>query len=159
MLFVFDIDNCLSDGRRRSLRAGPEPDRNLEPARYEAWKNIINTGIEDDEPVPGMCELVACLDDVGHTVVYMTARGESLRQATRDWLRRHAFRDLRLVMRPEHDDSKSASYKAREIEALRTSPLEDVMVWDDDERGELEAVCRLKGWVMHKATACLGGKR
>lgn len=154
MLVIVDIDNCIADGRRRSIAAGPEPARHKESARYERWKNTINAGIEHDLPVPGALELVRAYVAAGHDVSYVTARGSSLREVTREWLRANNFPDLFIVMRAESDKRSSAEYKEWAIDKMRVSDHEAVAVFDDDERGELAEVCRKRGWTMFKAVYC-----
>jgi phosphoglycolate phosphatase-like HAD superfamily hydrolase len=154
MLVVVDIDQCISDGRRRALVAGAEPDRTRDVARYNTWRDTINAGIEHDDPVPGMRELVAALTEAGHDVVYVTARGSSLRGPTRDWLKAHDFPDLLVIMRAETDFRKSCDYKEWAINKMLTSDHQPVLVLDDDERGELEAVCKRRGWTFLKAVSC-----
>lgn len=53
-------------------------------------------------------------------VMYLTARPESMRRATVDWLARHGFPELELVMRPEHIPigEPAALWKACTLEEL-----------------------------------------
>jgi hypothetical protein len=154
MLVVIDIDGTIADGTRRFAYAGPEPDRERDVAAYEAWKTKVNAGIEHDSPVPGMKEFVCAVAD---QAVYMTARGSSLRAPTREWLRHNGFPDLLIIMRAEEDYRPSAKYKEWAIERLLTAEHESVVVCDDDERGELQAVCARRGWTFLKAVS--GGVR
>jgi hypothetical protein len=149
MLVVFDIDMTIANGTRRALAAGPEPDRAKDPARYEAWKNAINAGVEHDMPIPGMLELVTAMAD--YNAVYLTARGSDLRSQTRDWLKANGFPDLMLFMRAQSDFRSSAKFKEYVIQKLIVAEHESVIVVDDDERGELAKVCKLRGWTMLKA--------
>lgn len=153
-LFVIDIDGTIADGRRRFVAAGPEPDRERDVAGYEVWKARVNAGIEHDVPVPGMLDFVRA---VAGQAVYMTARGSSLRAPTREWLKRHGFPDLLIIMRAEEDARPSAKYKEWAIERLLTSDHETAVVVDDDERGELAAVCARRGWTFLRALS--GGVR
>jgi hypothetical protein len=142
-IFVLDIDGTIADGRRRFIAAGQEPDREKEPEAYERWKAAVNAGIEHDVPVPGMLDFVRAVAD---QAVYMTARGSSLRAPTREWLKRHGFPDLLVIMRAEEDYRPSAKFKEWAIERLLTSDHEHVVVVDDDQRGELRDVCKRRGW-------------
>lgn len=149
-LFVVDIDGTIANGRRRFIFAGDEPNRETEPGAYEQWKLRVNSGIEHDEPVPGMLDLVKAVQD---RAVYMTARGSSLRAPTREWLRKHGFPDLLCIMRAEEDVRPSAKFKEWAIQKLMTSDHESIVVVDDDERGELEEVCKRRGWTFLRAVS------
>jgi hypothetical protein len=147
-LFVIDIDGTIADGRRRFIAAGAEPDREREPEAYERWKADVNAGIEYDVPVPGMVDFVRAVAD---QAIYMTARGSSLRAPTREWLKRHGFPDLLCIMRAEEDFRPSAKFKEWAIQQMLTSDYGAVVVLDDDQRGELEAVCKRRGWTFLSA--------
>jgi hypothetical protein len=151
MLVIVDIDDTISDGSRRTLAAGHEPDRRKDTGAYNAWRDKINTGLELDAPVTAMRELVTALVEAGHHVAYVTARGSELREVTRGWLRQFGFPDEMLYMRAATDFRPSAEYKEFVVSKLLTSDLEDVLVIDDDPRGELAEVCRRRGWTFLKA--------
>lgn len=150
-VFVVDIDDTISDGSRRTQLAGHEPDRVKDVQGYNAWRDRINEGLEHDRPVSGMRDLVHALVDAGHHVAYVTARGSELREVTREWLRQHGFPDEMLYMRAAADFRPSAAYKEFVITKLLTSEHEDVVVIDDDPRGELVDVCRRRGWTFLRA--------
>lgn len=150
-LFVFDIDMTLANGARRKRYAGAEPNREKDPAAYNIWRDKINQNLDADEPVPGMVEMVRAMEESGNSVVYVTARGSNLRSETREWLKRHGFPDCMLWMRAETDLRPSAKFKEHIISKLRTSEHEATVVVDDDERGELEEVCKRRGWTFLRA--------
>lgn len=159
-LIAMDIDNCCANGKERARRAGPEPDRLLEPKRYEVWKHTINAGIEDDEPVSGMREVCTAFASAPETrLVYITARGEELADATAAWLEKHRFPFAPIIFRRTNDLRKSADYKEEAITGmLGAFVCREAVVFDDDERGELEAICRKNGWTFKKAATCLKGR-
>lgn len=153
-LCIVDIDDCITDGTRRAERAGPEPDRYLNPGGYEEWRNIINEGLEDDAPIVAMRNLVTAVAAAPATrLVYLTARGEELQQITRLWLIYHRFPPGMLEMRTENDWRKSADYKAGTIEKLKREfkDTDSVLVIDDDKRDELRPICAQRGWMFLKA--------
>lgn len=158
MLCVIDIDDCISDGRRRAQLAGAEPNRQLDVAAYSRWCSTINRGIEHDVPVAGMCTFVQALASSAYAqVIYVTARGEDLRGLTEDWLKLHGFPRIQLFMRPRGDVRTSAAYKESVISKQATADHEPVIVVDDDVAGAMAHVCRRRGWTLLKAVSCLGG--
>ena len=155
MLFIIDIDGTVANGERRFKEAGPEPTRE-DKDRYFDWCRVINTGIENDDPVPGMATLVrACAETA--RVVYLTSREERHREATVRWLRQHGFPISQLIMRPNGSYAHTPDFKEASINAVKLDPEEMVVVIDDDEHGTIEAMCRRNGFTFLKARS--GGQR
>jgi hypothetical protein len=156
-LFILDIDGTIADFGRRLKEAGPEPSRQ-DKAAYEKWVNLINRGMEDDTPVEGMQSLargIIFLDT--NEVVYLTGREEKHRKITEDWLERYKFHGKELVMRPDDNYQETHEFKEDAIDDMIVNFRPDaVVVIDDDQSGELEKVCKRRGWTFLKACSGSG---
>jgi hypothetical protein len=148
MLFVVDIDCTISDGTQRVKKAGPEPDRANE-AQYIVWVQVINSGMEFDQAVPGMVPLITALADKAR-VIYATSREERHRQTTETWLKVQGFPTAKLLMRPNDCWAATATLKEIMIASNRDS-RETVVVIDDDEHGGIEEMCKRNGYTFLKA--------
>lgn len=157
ILYIFDLDHTISDGRERLLKAGAEPSRSCK-ATYNAWVEKINAGMENDKPVSGMQMLVGDLDFLskaspGTAKVYiLTSREERHRLATSSWLKEHGFDYSGLIMRPDDNYDDMHIFKESRIKKLvEIEEASSVIVFDDDHHGTLEKVCDRNGWTFFKA--------
>lgn len=161
MLVIVDIDATIADATKRLKVAGPEPDRN-DKAAYLAWLDRVQNAksLAADQPVPGMEELCAALSNFYKCqLYYVTSREEKWRSVTWDWLRLYGFlgHSMELLMRPNADWRSSGEFKEEVIKSLLTESKESVIVIDDDEKGDLEVVCKRNGWTFLKARS--GGQK
>jgi len=154
MLYVFDIDGTLANGEIRFKLAGPEPLRSDKEA-YTKWVELVNTGVHNDVPVPGMDVLCDALYQ--HDCIYLTSREEKLRVVTQEWLINNGFPvGIDLKMRPNDCWDDAADLKERIIkETLGAN--QSAIVFDDDEHGTIEAMCKKNGYTFFKARS--GGQK
>lgn len=152
-VFVFmDIDGCIANAEKRFLRAGPEPKR-AHPEAHKEWLKTVQTleELATDQPVAGMAEL--CTSLASRTkFYYLTSRGSSLLSVTWQWLVRNSFPTAELLMRSDLDKRDLGEYKEAYIDTITkkcNNPI--IIVFDDDEHGELEEVCKRRGWTFLKA--------
>jgi hypothetical protein len=114
--------------------------------------------MEDDTPVEGMQSLargIIFLDT--NEVVYLTGREEKHRKITEDWLERYKFHGKELVMRPDDNYQETHEFKEDAIDDMIVNFRPDaVVVIDDDQSGELEKVCKRRGWTFLKACSGSG---
>jgi hypothetical protein len=156
-LFVFDIDATIAHAGRRLKEAGPEPSRD-DKAIYDHWvRNVQNEkSLLEDKPVPGMAQLLNELSAAN--VMYLTSREEKWRSVTKEWLIINDMPDFNLVMRGNDDYRDSAEFKIEAIKFVQAMQgSTSVVVFDDDEHGELEKVCAKEGYTFLKARS--GGQR
>lgn len=163
-LFIIDIDGCIAHAGRRFEEAGPEPDRSNKEV-YEAWVRRVQNedSLLADKPVPGMISLCQALSEYclsgGNAMQYVTSREERWRDVTTRWLEKHHFpRRLALTMRGNGNYAEGVDFKETMIDMLvQVSGCEEVVVVDDDGRGDIEPMCARRGWTFLKARS--GGQR
>lgn len=128
-IVISDLDGTLSDPTRR-LRLYKKGD-------YKAF----NKAGKEDKPIENVCNMVRGLKDSETDIVVITARDESCREDTIEWLRLYDVPCDKLLMRGCKDDRPDADVK-RDLfnENLNFSDvwfvLEDRTVCVDMWRGE-----------------------
>lgn len=160
VLFVIDIDGTIADAGRRFAEAGPEPSRDNKLV-YDAWVRAVQSpeSLSSDKPVPGMLALCRALGyyPFDH-VVYLTSREERWRLVTEEWLTTHKFPRLALIMRGNGNYLEGGEFKESTIDTLmQTKNASDIVVIDDDGRGDIEDMCKRRGWTFLKARS--GGQK
>lgn len=159
LLVVMDIDGTIADATRRFKLAGKDPGPANRTAHDEWVARVQNEeDLRNDPPVPGMNQLILALGCMGLVdVVYLTGREDVYRQVTEQWLAEHKFPSHLLEMRPTGSYERNCDFKEKVIKRLKyIYKATEVIIVDDDQRGELEVTCANNGWVMLKAVS--GGK-
>ena len=153
ILYIYDFDNVLSNGLAREHRAGPEPDRKRELARYHEWLDVVMKDFELDKQVPELMLLLRRTAYDSFTPSFIvTARNEEHRKATEAWLKRYFNPMPRLIMRPRLNEERSADLKEKIIKDLvEKTGATNVCVIDDDQRSEIQEVCKQNNWTFLKA--------
>ena len=105
---VFDLDGVISDASHRQ--------RFLRDDRWDF--DGFFAACVDDTVIPAGAALAAAIA-ADHTVVILTARPDSIRMQTIDWLAANGIRHDLLILRPPADDRSSADFKYDELAALR----------------------------------------
>lgn len=159
-LFIIDIDGTIADHGRRIAKAGPEPSRSDKEA-YFKWVATIQSedSLLEDKAISGMEDLVSSLDNkiLQNEVVYLTGREEQWRGVTERWFYENNFPDYGLIMRPDDDYRDTAAFKEDAIDDILINFRPNaVVVIDDDQSGELEKVCKRRGWTFLKAMSGSG---
>lgn len=152
-LFVIDLDGTVCHAGRRLALAGAEPSRDQLDV-YNAWLDKVQNAnsLLSDEPVAGMLSFVTALRKGSLSVVFLTAREEKWRDVTETWLLKHKFPKLPLIMRPNDNYFSSDAFKAAEIYQLKQLfECENVVVFDDDQTGDIEKMCSYLGYTFMKA--------
>lgn len=153
-LFIIDIDGTLAHAGRRFAEAGPEPTRDSK-AEYDTWVGRVQneSSLSEDRPVPGMLSLMKALDHYPFArTFYLTSREERWRRPTETWLYRNGFPSLPTMMRANGNYQEGAEFKETTIDALvQSNGATEVVVVDDDGRGDIEAMCKRRGWTFLKA--------
>lgn len=105
---VFDLDGVIADAshRQRFLRGGRRD-----------FDGFFGACVHDTV-IPAGAALATAIES-DHTVVILTARPDTIRSQTLDWLRAHAIRHDLLILRPPLDQRSSAEFKRDELAALR----------------------------------------
>ena len=157
LLVCVDIDGTIADASVRFKEAGPEPFRH-NAQDYTEWCKKVMNGIERDKPVKGMGALLATLGALGLVdVVYVTSREEKWRGVTEEWMRNNRFPIFPLYMRPEGSWEETDELKHRLVnKAKYTYKADEVILIDDDQKGDIEKMCHKNGYTFLKAMS--GGK-
>lgn len=151
VLFCIDIDGTLADMKWRHDLAGKEPSkRNW--TKYKKWLKKIQSKkmILKDRTIPGMREMCKLLR---LNSIYLTARNEVYRSATKQWLRKNGYPALKLYMRPRKNRLPAGAFKEQTILGIlhKSKKFVHVIVIDDDSRGDIFQACRKNGWSFLKA--------
>lgn len=153
-LFIIDIDGTLAHAGRRFEAAGPEPVRDNKEV-YDQWVRMVQNeeSLLSDEPVKGMRNLVQALECSRDCVpIYLTSREEIWRQTTRSWLDHYTYPYLDLIMRQTGNYAEGVDFKETTIDTLlQEYNTHDVVVIDDDGKGDIELMCKRRGWIFLKA--------
>jgi len=134
MYFVFcDLDGCITDNRARADKLPP-----LGSETVEDWEPF-NQACGQDLPVPFMIDLINMLSSIPAVrMFYLTARPETVRAQTVNWLNRHdAPLLVPLLMRDVSDLRQNHLYKAeaimRQLSVAHDNPLEAEFTMIDDD--------------------------
>ena len=153
-LFILDLDGTIADATRRLAIAGLEPSRTNAKV-YQAWVDAVQDydSLSKDPLVKGMHSLCwALASAANHPVLYLTAREEKWREVTASWLTKNSLPGFELIMRPDGNLSNTGELKEKFIKiAMFQHGAREVVVIDDDPRGELADVCKQNGWTFLKA--------
>lgn len=125
MLVVMDIDGTVADAAHRKAFAG-------DPDKYTAPDLVFK-----DAVVPGAADAIAEFGRLGYRVVFVTSRGEHLRDVTVRWLLEKlgvAVDEAQLVMRNGGNLLTPAEYKHEAVVAARVDAdrYRSCLLIDDD---------------------------
>lgn len=157
LLIFMDLDGSLADSYERFLQAGEEPSRE-DRAAYLEWLNAVqNTeSLLLDQPLWPVWTLLQAVTKAGAKIVYLTSREERWRDVTKDWLKMYSCPPGPLIMRQNGDWRGAGELKGDVIEeTMNRYPFFDVIVIDDDQRGDLAPIVRQLGATHFKVTDCL----
>jgi predicted secreted acid phosphatase len=151
-IFIVDIDDTISDGSERYELAGPEPSRKNKSA-YDRWVASVNSGMNQDKPVPGMRDLCIAFEMSHTNFIYLTSREDKHYEDTVEWLSQNGFPVVaELVMRPTGNYLETEVFKESMIAMAEARANADaVVVIDDDKTGRLAPLCKANGWTFLKA--------
>jgi len=101
--------------------------------------------VSDDLPIPEIIEVVAALKDAGNSIIFVSGREDSCREATIEWLARFGFEpgSYLLLMRKTGDHRKDFIIKY-EIFREHIAEHYDILVCIDD-RSQVVAMWRKIG--------------
>lgn len=127
--YIFDIDGTLADLSHRLHHIKPVYDAKgtLPP---KDWASFF-AACPDDAPIPHTIKLAIDVAMAGAAIVYVSGRSDECRQATEDWLRRHALPEGDLFMRKAGDHRPDHMVKVELLERLREDGYQPVMAFDD----------------------------
>jgi len=150
--FFIDIDGTVANATRRFAAAGKEPHRH-EKEKYAEWLSKVQNAVSlmQDVPVKGMQTLLWALQSYGAEVAFLTAREERWRHVTESWLKAKEFGSVKVYMRPNDNWQDAGTLKENIIDALTQQYPGNVVIIDDDPLGELQIVCKRRGWTLLKA--------
>jgi uncharacterized HAD superfamily protein len=147
-LFVYDLDGNVCDAEWRTTLAGPEPSKDNRK-RYKQWLKRVQSKkmLMKDLPVRGMLELVKATKK---NAIYLTSRSETFRTVSAKWLKKHKFPGLKLYMRGKNDWKSSGKFKESVILSIIKQKKINVVIFDDDPRGDIFEAAKRNGWTFLK---------
>jgi len=130
-LAIIDLDGVVADSTERFKRA-TRPDGSID------WPTAFNPDLVAlDVPIDGAEVAMKRLEQRGYTIVFLTSRPESMRDATQAWLDVHGLDYHDLVMKPRSAQFiKTVRWKAAEVRrmvALAGRSAADSVLFIDDE--------------------------
>lgn len=150
-LVIIDLDGVLVDSSERFAKAEEAKQQALalntemRQAIKEYWRVAFTPDLVSlDTLIEGADKAVKNLESHAYTVVFMTSRPESMREATQAWLDQHDLTGYELVMKPAKEQfTKTVEWKAKEVRWMANLPDVLSLVFIDDERVNREAVAAL----------------
>jgi hypothetical protein len=131
MLVICDIDITLTQPTEKRLKliAEPTPD----------WKAFLDPEIiKSDLPIPTAQAGLDFLQQIGAKLVFLTGRGEALRESTQEWLLKHykiKANSENLYMRKVTDTRIPSEYKTEHLQTIKSLSFKDynsIIAIDDD---------------------------
>lgn len=160
LLIFVDIDATISHVGDRFTAHPPPVEKNRHNPVYQQWLIDVQAPelLAKDTPVPGMQQFVEAFPNA----IYLTSRSEIHKEDTLKWLRIHHFPPRGLTMRVEGDLRHYYDFKEDAINYMLKQRADqdnsdinayNVIIVDDDPKGELEKLCIRNGWVHLRATS------
>lgn len=122
-LYIFDLDNTLSDAAHRSYLA-----------QCKDWESFHSRAMED-KPVTGIVQIYKELESAGNRMIILTGRPSNYAEQTNAWLNRHGIECEVLLMRPVGNYKQDYVYKTEAIAALlvglNAQPADVVAIFED----------------------------
>jgi len=129
-MIIVDIDGTIAKvgDRLKYLQQSPKD-----------WDSFYASSF-DDEPIKDIIDLVVCLFNKGHSIVFCTGRRESCKYDTIEWIKKHFpvhFTYHKLLMRPNNDYRHDTETK---IEACSNAGimLQDIKMVLEDRNSMVE---------------------
>lgn len=119
--YIFDIDGTLADLSHRL------PHIQKTPKDWDAFFGCV----ADDTPIEHTIKLAIDVALAGANIVYVSGRSDQCREATEDWLRRHALPEGKVYMRKQGDHRPDHQVKVELLAELRAEGHSPVMAFDD----------------------------
>lgn len=137
-IIICDIDGTIADLTHRLHHIST-------PGQKKNW-DAFHAGVVDDAPHEDMRTLLRILTAsiTVSSVVYVSGRNETARQATLDWLADHWFPSGPLHMRSTNDRRDDAIVKEEILDRLGLTPADVLCVLDDRDR--VVAMWRRRGF-------------
>lgn len=152
----FDIDGTTANPGSRYTKLRPPTGKHSadrSDRAYQQWLDKVQKNLHKDKPVVALRTMMRMLHFIqkwfgGVEVRFFTSREEKYRSATLKWLRKHNFPEIPLHMRRKGDKRGYGVLKEELIK--KHSKKSNVIVVDDDPKGDMLRVCSLNGWTLLK---------
>lgn len=131
MLVMSDIDGVVADSFpfvAKYLLDSDSPD----------WDGFFRSTPETN-PIEATVEILQCLREAGHAIVFMTGRPESNRHLVKSWLEKHLWvvGQTELLMRKSGDGRPGSAIKAEWIRSM----MPDFIIDDEPDAVKAAANC------------------
>lgn len=149
-IIAFDLDGCLVNPKNYFIKNPPPEGKQRGDAEYNEWLERFEKWVNlNGIPNYGV-KLVHDTLYVVQDLIYLTSREEQWRSDTITWMKTWGFPyEQTLVMRPNGDLRSYAQYKVDMLEQLSNG--RDVILFDDDPKGELAALFQMhSNWTLFK---------
>lgn len=119
--YIFDIDGTLADLSHRLPFIQQTP---------KDWDGFFGA-CAADAPIIHMIKLAIDVSLAGANIIYVSGRSDQCREATEDWMRRHALPEGKVYMRKAGDHRPDHQVKVELLEQLRADGHTPIMAFDD----------------------------
>lgn len=129
-MIIFDIDGTLADNTHR-IHHITHPDRDKRD--YDTYESLVHL----DSPIMPLCDIMYDIWHGMENVIFVTARREENREATRKWLRARIGIEVpnyRLYMRPAGDKRADYEVKSDLLDKVIADGYKPTLVFEDRKR-------------------------
>jgi len=147
-----DLDGTVCDSSRRLKSIKAPKNKTHYSAEYLHWLDLVQKEHDmlNDKVIKSMRTLARKLGKF----VYLTSRDEKYRAITVKWLTKHKFPKRKLIMRSSNDKTSYGYFKQKEIKKYQKKGDQVILV-DDDPRGQLAGICAKNNWILLKVISGL----
>jgi ribonucleotide monophosphatase NagD (HAD superfamily) len=134
-LAIIDLDGVIANSDARFAKAA-KPDGGVN------WRVAFDPALVSlDQLIDGAVAALNRLEEQGFTIIILTSRPESMKEATAAWLAQHDLHRFTLQCKPASEQfTKTVRWKAKEVRKLIEAYKPEVIVFVDDEAGNRESV-------------------
>lgn len=134
-IIIVDMDNTLSYAIDRDHKLPYKLKLDYEPTKEDITRlwNEYFRGCSEDRPIMGMVNLVKMLQE-NNVIIIVTARDESAKEETMQWLHNHGILYTGLYMRKIGETKPGKEVKREIINKIRDMYGSVDLAFDDDQR-------------------------
>lgn len=153
-LAIIDLDGVVANNDERFALARDNSDGRKGAPGPINWRIAFDPALVPlDVLMKGADKAIKNLEKRGYSIVFLTSRPETMRQATAEWLRQRDLDGYELICKPmDKQFTKTVTWKADEVARMARIPIVESVLFIDDEANNLAAVEALGLNVVCKAS-------